>query len=139
MSTPAHNQKVTHSYVVRYPEHPERTSDPHYRDFSHYRRKTHATAKCAAGEHRNDFSECGGQLELHHSRVEFALQNGIDLAWLEVDYPGISDPDSVGAWVESAANLTWLCLKHHRGDLGVHVLTSSDYEAAHYVKGLIGD
>lgn len=138
MTTPAHDQKVTHSYVVRYPEHAPRRTDVHYRDFEAFRRRTHATAKCAVGEHRNDYSECHGELELHHSEVEFALQNGIDLAWLEVDYPGISDMDLVGAWVESGANLTWLCLRHHRGDLGVHVLSSSDWQAAHYIKGLIG-
>jgi hypothetical protein len=134
-----HRQKISRTYYIAYPAHAPRTSDVHYKDFEHYRRKTHATAKCAVGEHRNDFSECSGELELHHSHVEFALQNGVDLAWLEVDYPGISDPDSVGAWVESAANLTWLCLRHHRSDLGVHVLSSSDWQAAHYIKGLIGD
>lgn len=137
MSTPAHNQKVTHSYTVRYPAHEPRTTDPHYRDFEAYRRRTHKTAKCAVGERRNDFTECAGLLELHHHSIEFALQNGIDLAWLEVDYPGVSDPESVGAWVESAANLQWLCTRHHRGDLGVHVLTSADFQAIHYIKGLI--
>lgn len=135
--TPAHNQKITHSYVVRYPDHEPRKSDPHYRDFDAYRRRTHATAKCAVGEHRNDFSECAGQLELHHHTVEFALMNSVDLAWLEADYPGISDPDKVGAWIESATNLMWLCQRHHRGDNGVHVLSSADFEAQRYVKGLI--
>lgn len=138
MSTPAHNQRVTHSYVVRYPEHAPRKSDPHYRDFESYRRRTHKTAKCAVGDGRDDFSECQGELELHHSEVEFALQNKVDLAWLEVDYPGISNPDAVGAWVESAENLEWLCLRHHRGEAGVHVLSASDFEAEHYVKNLIG-
>jgi hypothetical protein len=137
VSTPAHDQNETHRYLVHFPAHPPRESDPHYRDFEAYRRKTHAAAKCAIGEHRNDFSECQGGLELHHSRIEFALQNGVDLGWLEKDYPGISDPDSVGAWVESAANLTWLCLAHHRGHGGVHVASASDYEASRYVRGLI--
>lgn len=71
--------------------------------------------------------------------MEFALQNGVDLAWLEVDYPGISDPDHVGAWVESAVNLEWLCLEHHRGAHGVHLLSSSDFEAQRYVRGLINE
>lgn len=137
MTTPAHDHNVTHRYLVHYPEHSPRESDPHYKDFEHYRRLTHATAKCAIGEHRRDYSECDGPLELHHAHVEFALQNGIDLAWLEVDYPGISDPDSVGAWVESAANLQWLCLKHHRGRGGVHSATYSDFEAERFVRGLI--
>ena len=115
--TPAHDQKVTHSYTVHYPEHAPRPSDPHYVDFNHYRRQTEATAKCAVGEFRNDYSECDPGpdswpkgLELHHSHVEFALQNGVDLKWLEADYPGISNPDELGSWVESAANLEWLCV-----------------------------
>ena len=83
MSTPAHDQKVTRSYTVHYPEHLPRKSDPHYRDFDAYRRRTKKTAKCSIGEHRNDFSECAGSLELHHSHIEFSLQNGVDLKWLD--------------------------------------------------------
>lgn len=108
--TDAHDQKISHSYTIHYPAHPPREGDPHYKDFEAYRRRTKATAKCEVGEHRNDFSECHGGLELHHSHVEFSLQNGVDLFWLEVDYPGISLPDEVGAWVESAENLEWLCV-----------------------------
>ena len=135
--TDTHDRKVAHGYLVHYPAHEPRDSDPHYRDFDAYRRRTRETAKCAIGEHRNDFSECRGGLELHHAHVEFALQNGVDLKWLEQDYPGISDPDSVGAWVESAENLEWLCEWHHRGHGGVHVASASDFEAARYVRGLI--
>lgn len=137
MTTPAHDAQQTHHYLVHYPAHPPRKSDPHYKDFAEYRRRTHKTAKCAEAVRRSDFSECHGGLELHHHHVEFALQNGVDLKWLEVDYPGISDPDSVGAWVESAANLVWLCEWHHRGHGGVHVASSSDFEASRYVRGLI--
>lgn len=135
--TPAHDQVFARSYVVHYPEHPPRKDDPHYKDFEEFRRRTKATAKCSVGEHRNDFSECGGELELHHAHVEFSLQNGVDLKWLETDYPGISNPDEVGAWVESAQNLVWLCEVHHRGPGGVHTATASDYEAEKYVRNLI--
>jgi hypothetical protein len=133
----AHEQATTHRYTMHYPSHPARKGDPHYVDFNAYRRRTKATARCAIGAHRNDFSECSGGLELHHAHVEFSLQNGIDLKWLEKDYPGISDPHQVGAWVESADNLQWLCEFHHRGHGGVHVASASDYEAERYVKGLI--
>lgn len=133
----AHPQKVTHSYILYYPEHPARVDDPHYRDFEEYRRRTKDAAQCAVGAHRGDFSECQGGLELHHAHVEFSLQNGVDLKWLEKDYPGISNPDEVGAWVESADNLIWLCERHHRGVEGVHVLSASDYEAVRFVRGLL--
>jgi len=135
----AHLQNISHQYTMHYPEHDARTDDPNYRDFEAFRKKTHATAQCAIGAHRNDFSECSldQPLELHHSHIEFALQNGVDLKWLESDYPGVSDPLTVGAWVESADNLVWLCEHHHRGAGGVHTASSSDYEAARYVRGLI--
>lgn len=137
--TGAHIQKAVHSYWVAYPAHPARKDDPHYRDFEEYRRRTKESAACAVGEHRGDFSECSldKPLELHHSHVEFSLQNGVDLKWLEKDYPGISDPDAVGAWVESADNLTWLCEAHHRGAGGIHVCAAADYEAEKYVRNLI--
>lgn len=137
--TDAHDQKISHSYVVHYPEHSPREDDPHYRDFNEYRRRTKATAKCVHALHTGDDSECDHEhpLELHHCHVEFALQNGVDLKWLERDYPGVSNPDEVGAWVESAVNLEWRCRWHHRGSGGVHVATASDYEAERYVRGLI--
>jgi hypothetical protein len=133
----AHTQPITHTYILHYPEHVPRKEDPHYRDFEAFRRRTHATAVCAIGGERNDFTECDGELELHHSHIEFALQNAVDLKWLDARYPGISDPDQIGAWVESADNLQWLCESHHRGHGGVHVATSSDFEAERFVRGLI--
>ena len=133
----AHEQGVTRRYTLHYPEHPARKDDPHYVDFEAFRKRTKASAKCAIGEHRNDFTECAGGLELHHAHVEFSLQNGVDLRWLENDYPGISDQANVGAWVESGSNLQWLCEFHHRGHGGVHVASASDFEAEKYVRGLI--
>ena len=136
----AHDQHITHQYVVHYPDHEPRESDPHYQDFNAYRRHTKDSAQCAIGAHRNDFSECSlnKPLELHHAHIEFSLQNGVDLKWLEIDYPGVSDPNVVGAWVESGANLMWLCQAHHRGPGGIHVAAASDFEAEKYVRALIG-
>ena len=137
MTIAAHDQKVTHNYTIHYPAHPERKDDPHYVDFNHYRRTTKATAACATGVEVGDTDSCGGGLELHHSHIEFAILNSVDLKRLEHAYPGISDPTQVGAWVESAANLTWLCEKHHRGTgTGVHSADVSDFEGEKFVKGL---
>lgn len=133
----AHGQDITHRYTVHYPSHAPREDDPHYVDFEAYRRRTRATAVCAKGQERGDFSECEGGLELHHAHIEFALQNSVDLTALEAHYPGISNADEVGAWVESAENLMWLCAKCHRGHGGVHVASASDWEAETFVKGLI--
>jgi len=124
MGVPAHEQHVSHSYWVHYPEHPARKSDPHYKDFNYYHRQHRANARCYVGE-RIGFGECRDaqgvqcpppaegeqpELELHHDIVEFSLQNGISLKALEVDHPGISDETSIGAWVESDANFRWLCV-----------------------------
>ena len=147
----AHDGVQSHRYVVHFPEHPARTDDPHYVDFNHYHKKFRPTARCYVGE-RIGFDECldaqgnlcviddKGQMsgmELHHAHVEFSLQNGVDLAALEVDFPGISDPTQVGAWVESDQNFRWLCVFHHRAAGGAHTATHSDWEAEQYVRGLI--
>lgn len=133
----AHLQKVTHSYVVAYPEHGPRWEDPHWLDFEHYRAEHIKTAKCDFGLRRGDFTECVGQLELHHSHIEFALLNSVDLGLLERDYPGVSNPYKLGAWLETAANLVFLCEYHHRGRGGVHVASVSAFEGEHYVRDLI--
>ncbi len=135
--TDAHLQKQSHSYYISYPAHPAREDDPHYADFEAYRRRTHAAAVCKFAEETGDASECHGGLELHHTHVEFSLQNGVDLARLEHLYPGISDPASVGAWVETGANFEWLCAWHHRGHGGKHTAAAADYEASKWVRGLI--
>lgn len=134
--TDSHSQKVSHSYTMHYPAHPARKDDPHYKDFNHYRKTHIKTAKCAYADSA-DGDHCTDQLELHHRIIEFSLQNGVDLAVLEKDFPGISDPTTVGAWVESDQNFEWLCSYHHRGHGGVHVAAAADFEAEKYVKGLI--
>lgn len=135
----AHEQPVAHRYAVHYPAHEPRADDPHYADFEAFRRRTKASARCAFAVEVGDDSECDHEhpLELHHAHIEFALQNGVDLARLEHRYPGISDPGQVGAWVESADNLVWLCRRHHRGHGGVHTAAAADYEAEKFVKGMI--
>lgn len=138
----AHDQVETRHYTMHFPDHEAREDDPHYVDFEAVRRAWKADPEkwqCAVGKQRGDFSECSltQPLELHHSHVEFALQNDVDLAWLEHDYPGVSNSKEVGAWVESAENLEVLCAFHHRGHGGVHIVAASDFEAERYIKGLI--
>lgn len=151
MTTPAHGQQESHHYLVHFPAHPARKDDPHYVDFDHYHRRTRATARCYVGE-RIGFDDCKDEhgnpclidgtgkqsgLELHHKTIEFAVQNGVDLSAFEKDYPGISNPDELGAWVESAADFRWLCVWHHRGAAGAHTASHSDWESSLYIKGLI--
>jgi hypothetical protein len=147
----AHAAIQGHRYLMHFPAHPARDGDPHYTDFTAYRKATRQAARCHIGE-RIGYGDCrdthgqpapppgqGQQpgLELHHAHVEFSLQNGVSLAALEKDYPGISDPAAVGAWVESGANFRWLCAWHHRGAAGAHTASHSDWEASQYVLSLI--
>lgn len=148
----AHEAIQGHHYVVHFPEHDAREGDPNYADFNAYHRKNRAAARCYVGE-RVGFGDCkddqgtpcpppgldGEQpgLELHHSHIEFSLQNGISLEALEKDYPGVSDPSMVGAWVESGENFRWLCVFHHRAAGGAHTASHSDWEGQQYVLGLI--
>lgn len=143
--TPAHKQHVTRRYTITYPDHEPRRGDKHYRDFNAYRRQHIKTAECEFGVSRGgDFSECDPGpdswpkgLECHHGVIEYALQNSVDLELLERDYPGVSDPDELGEWVESGTNLVIYCTKHHRGAGGVHSASASDWTAEHYIRNLI--
>lgn len=137
-----HDQVFSRTYTMHYPEHGARPDDPHYKDFDHYHRTTKRDPEiyqCHFGKERGDFSECtlDKPLELHHAHIEWALQNEVDLELLEHTYPGISNRDELGAWIESPDNLIWLCQFHHRGHGGVHVASASDYEGQKYVKRLI--
>lgn len=142
MNVPAHDQIFTHRYVVHYPEHEPRENDPHKADFLEWkrRRRENNTYYCDfAHEHRGDnTSECDMEhpLEAHHSKVELAMLNEIDFALLAHDYPGI-DEQSVGAWIDSDANLILLCRNHHRGPMGVHSASFSDFVSTQYVRNLI--
>lgn len=144
----AHTQTHSSHYEVHYPDHGSREGDPHYKDFNAYHRRTKNDPEiyqCAVGKRRGDFSDCtlvdadGNKipLELHHTHIEWALQNEVDLTLLEHQYPGVSNPDELGAWVESGVNLEWLCQFHHRGHGGAHVASASDFEGQHFVKRLI--
>ena len=156
--TPAHDQVSAHKYLVHYPAHFPRASDPHYKDFKAFHQKFGPTARCDFAIHATLLGDADpvkhgkrligpgearagcdttSPMELHHKVIEFSLQNGVDLALLEKDYPGVSNPDEVGAWVETGANFIWYCTLHHRGPGGAHTATASDFEAERYVRGLI--
>lgn len=134
--TASHSSQETHHYLMHFPEHSPREGDPHYVDFEHYRKSHIETAVCNFANSA-DADQCTRQLELHHAYIEFSLQNGVDFATLEKDFPGISDPTAVGAWVESDQNFEWLCSYHHRGAGGAHTAAHSDFTAERYVKDLI--
>lgn len=136
--TAAHEQISSNRYRISYPDHEPREQDPHYKDFHAWKESVRNTPawRCGWAARIGDDSDCdlSAPLEAHHAHIEFALANAIDLAHLEHSYPGVSDPDSIGAWIESAANLVLLCRVHHRAtNAGVHHLTASDYEGSYFL------
>ena len=146
--TGAHEQNVTHRYVMRYPAHEPREHDPHYKAFHAYREHHIDKAECAFGAERGDFSQCSlnDPLELHHSVIEYSLINAVtdgyrdaeEWAWFHADYPGIENPDDLDEWVNSSpANLIFLCSYHHRGANGIHTASAADYQASQYIANLI--
>jgi hypothetical protein len=142
--TPAHEQNVTNRYTISYPAHEPRASDPHYKDFRAWKKRQRAEGRwrCGWAVLVDDDTDCdlSTPLEAHHSHIEFALANAVDLARLEHVYPGVSDPAQVGEWIEGDSNLVLLCAKHHRGaGTGVHHLSASDYEASHFVVNVFRD
>lgn len=134
--TPAHDQTESSKYVVHYPAHLPRKSDPNYKAFEAYHRATQKTAVCFIGQ-RVGFDTCAGGLELHHAHVEFSLANGIDLKAIQTDFPDLADMAAVLRWVETDQNFRWLCVFHHRGHAGAHVVSHAFWEAGQYVPRLV--
>jgi hypothetical protein len=138
----AHRQAETHRYTVSFPAHGHRESDPHYRAFEQFKRRTQGTKVwvCYVGA-RAGFDSCSkGPLEIHHAYIEFAVQNETDAGALHRDFPGIradATQEEIDAWVESEENFRILCAFHHRGHGGAHTASHSDWEAQLYVPGLI--
>jgi len=118
---PAHEQSITLHIVECYPSHEPRESDPHYHYFNEARArlKRLGKLKCWIGN-----EDCAGQIELHHSAVEFALANGVDLSKFEELYPEfkITCEEDFLRCIEGEGSLTPLCKIHHTGILGVHSL-----------------
>jgi hypothetical protein len=116
-----HLQRTTLHIVECVPGHEPREGDPHYHIFNQTRDrlKRRGLLKCWVGN-----GDCAGQIELHHDKVEFSLQNGVDLTRFEEAFPeftGKTD-EEFRAWIEGEGNLLPLCKIHHTGILGVHVL-----------------
>jgi hypothetical protein len=138
----AHDQRFEHVYTIHYPEHEARANDPFKADFDEYkkRRRADGTYHCDfAAEHRNgDTSECDNAhpLECHHKVIEFAMTNEVDIKLLEAAYPGVRQ-EGVGKWIDNAENLMLLCRNHHRGHMGVHVASASDFGAEAFIRNLI--
>lgn len=122
--TPAHTQKVHLDILEFFPDHEPRESDPHYHLFNDARAKLKAAGKWVCWACGKTEAQVGSPLEAHHSTIEFALANGVDVLKFKERFPefNVSTDEELFAFVEGESNLTILCTDHHRGLHGIHSL-----------------
>lgn len=128
--TAAHDQMQTLHILSHVPDHAPREDDPHYHLFEQAKARIKAQGlwKCAIGD-----DLCGGQLELHHSHVEFSQANAADPAKVEAAFGlHFADDEAFQVWIESPGNLEVLCENHHRTHYGVHVVPGALWEALRF-------
>lgn len=135
----AHEETVTIRFIERWPAHEPRKDDPMYRYFHAAKERMRkagllvCNVKCQPAEHY-------GPVELHHSYVEFAHQNQIDLAKFNEVWGLHLDDDEFAQFVEGVpapdgqCALEPLCTGHHRGVYGVHSLPSPEWNVLRTAK-----
>jgi len=130
--TEAHDQRLTVHILTHVPEHQPRETDPHYHLFiqAKARMKRQGIWRCAIND---DY--CGGNIELHHSHIEFSQVGAADLDKVNVAFGlNLQTDDAFQNWIESPGNLEALCEVHHRTHYGVHVLPGPLWEPLRYRK-----
>jgi hypothetical protein len=133
----AHTQTETVTIRRYFPDHTPRADDPHYHYFNAARKRLHDAGKlicwvCGKGE-----GDPHNPIELHHTMVEYAIQNAIDIPRFEEAYPefGIMSDEDFFRWVEQDdKNLTALCMAHHTGLLGIHRLDGPTWNGLKFEK-----
>lgn len=115
--TAAHDQFLSSRLIEHVPYHEPRETDPHYKLFNAAKRrmKRQGLLVCAI-----DGCTFPGPIELHHYKVEYAFQGGVDLAKFNRYYGLHLDDDAFRDYIEGEGNLEPLCPMHHRTNLGVH-------------------
>jgi len=130
--TEAHDQRMTVHILTHVPEHQPRENDPHYHLFNQAkaRMKRQGLWKCAIND---DY--CGGNIELHHSHIEFSQVGSSDLKRVNEAFGlHLDSDDDFQEWIESPGNLEPLCEVHHRTHYGVHVIPGPLWEPLRYRK-----
>jgi hypothetical protein len=129
--TPAHQETVDVRFIERWPDHEPRKDDPNYKYFiqAKKRMKKLGLYKCNV-----DSNYHWGQLEAHHTKIEFAHINDVDIAKFNALW-GLNLTDSeFQVFVEQQGNLEILCELHHRGQEGIHSLPSPEWNALRVAK-----
>jgi hypothetical protein len=130
--TEAHDQRMTVHILTHVPEHQPRENDPHYNLFNQAkaRMKRQGLWRCAIND---DY--CGGNIELHHSHIEFSQVGSSDLKRVNEAFGlHLDNDEDFQKWIESPGNLEPLCEVHHRTHYGVHVIPGPLWEPLRYRK-----
>ena len=130
--TAAHDQSMTLHILTHVPEHEPREDDPHYHLFEQAkaRMKRQGLWKCVIGD---DY--CAGNVELHHSHIEFSQQGGVDLFKVNQQLGlHLASDEDFQQWIESPGNLEPLCAVHHRTHYGIHVIPGPLWEPLRFRK-----
>ena len=109
---PAHDQKLTIRLVEHIPPHGPRGAAFNR---AKKRMKTMGLEKCVIED-----CDSGAPLEYHHTIIEHAFQEGVDIHKLNRAYGLHLADDQFVDWVQSPGNLEVLCTVHHRTQLGIH-------------------
>jgi len=123
----AHDQRTTIHLREHIQAHDPRESDPHYHLFLAAKRRIKAAGlmKCA-------IAGCiyPGPMELHHDKVEYSEQGGVDLDKFNAYYGlHLADEEAFKQYIEGEGNLEILCSVHHRTRLGIHELPGPFWNA----------
>jgi len=123
----AHDQSATIHLKEHIQAHAPRETDPHYHLFNEAKRRIQAAGlmKCA-------IPDCTfpGPMELHHDKVEFSEQGGVDLDKFNRYYGlHLTNDEDFKAYIEGEGNLEVLCPTHHRTRLGIHELPGPFWNA----------
>lgn len=105
--TDAHKQKITLRFIECWPSHEPRKKDPNYHYFreAKARLKRQGLLKCVV-----DAPFHHGPIELHHSKVEFAHINDVDVDKFNELYGLHLTDKEFQIYIESEGNLEPLCL-----------------------------
>lgn len=125
--TAAHVEHVRMLMALAYPEHDPREHDPHYHFFNAARRRMKEKGLLVCAIKTPIHSP--GPIELHHDKVEYSLQNGIDLDKFNELYGLHLDDEGFKQFIEEEGNLEPLCALHHRGAIGVHSMLAPQWNA----------
>ena len=109
---PAHDQKLTIRLVEHIPPHGPRGAAFNR---AKKRMKTLGLEKCVIED-----CDSGAPLEYHHTIIEHAFQEGVDIDKLNRAYGLHLTDDQFVDWIQSPGNLEVLCTVHHRTQLGIH-------------------